>query len=83
MGQEEVGDVGNSRSFSTCDSQAIFNVSFGAFLLVDCRSHLLELAVSSYAPLAPQPYFNDTVSWLIYLGFPGKRVSRVRRQILE
>jgi hypothetical protein len=24
-----------------------------AFLLVDCRSYLLKLAVSSYAPLAP------------------------------
>jgi hypothetical protein len=32
-----------------------------AFLLVDCRSYPLKLAVSSYAPLAPQPYFNNTV----------------------
>ena len=32
-----------------------------AFLLVDYRSYLLKLAVSSYAPLALQPYFNNTV----------------------
>jgi hypothetical protein len=32
-----------------------------AFLLVDYRSYLLKLAISSYAPLAPQPYFNNIV----------------------
>ena len=46
-----------------------------AFLLVDCCFYLLKLAVSSYAPLAPQPYFNNIVPWLIYLGFPSLPLS--------
>ena len=57
------------------DKGSSWTGTVAAFLLVDCRSYLLKLAVSSYAPLAPQPYFNNTVPWLIYPGFPSLPLS--------